>query len=87
MNQYDWHIAGTRSMLGACALAAGRLEVAEGLLVSAYDALRNHPDAPAARATEALDRVIHLYTEWGRTVDADRYRAMLPAVQEVLGTE
>ncbi len=87
MEEDDWHIANSRSQLGACALAGGRYEEAEGLLVSAHEAFRNHRDAPEVRVTEALQRVVRLYTEWGRTDDADRYRAMLPAEQEVLGSD
>ena len=83
----DWRLANLQNLLGACALAERRYDEAESLLVAAHEALRDHPDAPEARVTEALERVVRLYTELGRTDDAERYRAMLPAAQEALGSE
>jgi serine/threonine protein kinase/tetratricopeptide (TPR) repeat protein len=61
-----WRIADTESVLGSCLTALGRFEEAEPLLLASYPALENDKGDGAKHAAEARQRIVELYTKWGR---------------------
>jgi serine/threonine protein kinase/Tfp pilus assembly protein PilF len=61
-----WRIADTESVLGSCLTALGHFEEAEKLLLASYPALENDKGDGAKHAAEARQRIVELYTKWGR---------------------
>ena len=61
-----WRVADTESVLGSCLTALGRFEEAEKLLLASYPALENDKGDGAKHAAEARQRIVELYTKWGR---------------------
>jgi serine/threonine protein kinase/tetratricopeptide (TPR) repeat protein len=61
-----WRVADTESVLGSCLTALGRFEEAEPLLLASYPALENDKGDGAKHAPEARQRIVELYTKWGR---------------------
>ena len=63
----------------ALAHAAGLYREAEPLLLKGYEGMKARektiPPQGAARISEALDRLIELYTAWGKPDEAKKYRA------------
>ncbi len=64
-----------QSEMGGCLTTLRRYTEAESLLVSSYGALAEGQREAAARA--ALERVVALYTVWGKPERAREYRGML----------
>lgn len=75
-----WDTAEAESELGGCLLAEKRFAAAEPLLVQSYPTVRDKlgPNEPS-KVTDALNRIIQLYTEWGKRAKADEYMAMKKA--------
>lgn len=65
-----WQIALGQSLQGEILAAQGRFEEAEGLVTSAYPILAATHSAQSPYASSALERIIHLYEDWGRPQDA-----------------
>lgn len=61
-----WRVADTESVLGSCLTARGRFEEAEPLLLESYPVLKNDKGDGAKHAAEARQRIVELYTKWGR---------------------
>ncbi|MEO6195879.1 MAG: tetratricopeptide repeat protein, partial [Thermoanaerobaculia bacterium] len=61
-----WRVADTESVLGSCLTALGRFEEAEPLLLASYPVLENDKGDGAKHAAEARQRIVELYTKWGR---------------------
>ncbi|MEP0847607.1 MAG: serine/threonine protein kinase [Phycisphaerae bacterium] len=74
-----WLIAEASSALGQAAAEQGAFERAEPLLLEANAVLQNHPESPAKRRREAVERLVRLYERWGRAEQAERWRARQPA--------
>jgi serine/threonine protein kinase/Flp pilus assembly protein TadD len=74
-----WRIADAESLLGACLTAQGRYKEAEPLLVQGYAVLAKDEGNGAARAPDALRRLVALYTAWGKPERAAEFQAKLPA--------
>src|SRR5262249_31154385 len=70
-----------RSQLGGSLLGQGRYAEAEPLIVSGYEGLKAReaaiPRAAKPRLSEAADRVVRLYEQWGRPDDATAWRIRL----------
>lgn len=74
----SWKTAKSRSILG-CALAGlGRFEEAEPLVLAGYEVITKDRGPQHRRTYEALERIIFLYEKWGKSENADEYRAKLP---------
>jgi serine/threonine-protein kinase len=70
-------VATAESVFGGCLAGLGRFAEAEPLLLGSYAVLAREPEASGARAARAaLDRIIRLYTAWGRPDKAAAYRAL-----------
>lgn len=73
----SWRIADAESVLGGCLTNLGRFAEAEPLLLGSYAVLSREQEAAGARAAPAaLERVVGLYTAWGRPEKARVYRAL-----------
>ena len=70
-----WLIDNARSILGSCLAGQERYEEAERILLDSYDKLRSSILVPADNQRKARERVIELYEKWGRTDEADKFRA------------
>jgi len=70
-------VAAAESVLGGCLAELGRFTEAEPLLLGSYAVLSREPEGSGARAARAaLDRIIGLYTAWGRPEKAAVYRKL-----------
>lgn len=74
-----WLIGEASSALGQTAADQGDFERAEPLLLEANAVLQNHPESPAKRRRETVERLVNLYERWGRPEQAERWRARQPA--------
>jgi hypothetical protein len=63
LEEGHWLIGNTQSMLGEAIAGQQRFAEAEPLLVEGYEKM-NPPESSMNRKTEALQRVIELYTAW-----------------------
>ncbi len=72
-----WRIADTESVLGSCLTDLGRFKEAEKLLLASYPALENDEGDGAKHAAEARQRIVELYTKWGKPERVAAYRAKL----------
>jgi tetratricopeptide (TPR) repeat protein/predicted Ser/Thr protein kinase len=74
-----WSRAQTQSLLGASLVGQKKYAEAEPLLLDGYEGLKARAKdlpAPAQKnLTEALDRLIRLYEDWGQADKAARWRA------------
>ena len=57
--------------------ALGRFREAEPLLLESYTALQNDKGGGAKHAAEARERIVELYTKWGKPERLAEYRAKL----------
>jgi eukaryotic-like serine/threonine-protein kinase len=69
-----WRAPDAESVLGSCLAAQGRYGEAEPLLLGAYRSLKEDRGEGAHYAPAALQRVVDLYTAWGRPDRAAVYR-------------
>ena len=69
-----WNTFNTRSQLGGALLGQGKYAMAETLIVQGYEGMKaREAEIPApgkARLTEAAERLVRLYEQWGRPVQA-----------------
>jgi hypothetical protein len=74
-----WTTFNTKSMLGGALLGQRKYDDAEPLLMQGYAGLKEcDADVPAAakfRLHEAADRLVELYTAWGKSDEAAKWRA------------
>jgi len=75
-----WRTADAESVLGDCLAAQGRFAEAEPLLLGSYPILKANAGAGARYAPAALQRIVDLYTAWGRPDRAAAWRALLTQV-------
>ena len=72
-----WRTAGTESMLGACLTRAGSYAEAESCLVRSHRIMIESPVIEAEQRRVSLERLIRLYSTWGKNSEAARYRGEL----------
>ena len=70
--------ARAKAALGACRLALGRPDEAEVDLLAAFSVLNARKPLPRQETMEVLRSIIELYETAGNSVEAGRYRALLP---------
>lgn len=70
--------ADAESVLGSCLAAQRRFQEAEPLLVRSYTILQKDDGVGAKQASEARQRIIDLYTAWGRPEQAAAYQTAAP---------
>jgi len=77
----DWLLFNTKSMLGAALAGQKKFPEAEPLLVQGYDGLKECeskiPPQGKARLTEALQRLVDLYTAWDKPDEAAKWKQQL----------
>lgn len=71
-------VATSNNLLGDCLAKEGRFEEAEPLAVQGYETIAAAFPPEHRRTRAALQHVIDMYDAWGRTADAERYRALMP---------
>ena len=72
-----WRVADTESVLGNCLVVQRRFQEAEPLLLRSYQILRDDPGNGRRYVPVALQRIVDLYTAWGKPEQAEKYRASL----------
>lgn len=70
----SWRVADTESVLGGCLTALGRFSEAEPLLLESYPILQKDKGDGAKHAAEARQRIVDLYTAWGKPERLAAYR-------------
>jgi serine/threonine-protein kinase len=73
----SWREADVESVLGSCLAAQRRFDEAEPLLLESYPVLKQDAGNGRKYAPAALQRIVDLYTAWGRPDRAAEYRSML----------
>ena len=77
----EWTTFNTRSLLGGSLLGRKEYAEAEPLIVSGYEGMKAReekiPLTGKKRLTEAADRVVKLYEEWGKPDKVAEWRAKL----------
>jgi tetratricopeptide (TPR) repeat protein len=77
----NWLTFNARSMLGGVLLGQKKFAEAEPLLLSGYEGMKQRedkiPPTGKARLIEALERIVRLYTDWGKTVQATDWKKRL----------
>jgi serine/threonine protein kinase/tetratricopeptide (TPR) repeat protein len=74
-----WQAANLDSVLGAALTELGRFDEAEGHVLGGYQGLKDSPGTPTRRLREALERVVRLYTAWGKPDKAAEWAAQRQA--------
>jgi hypothetical protein len=73
------------SMLGAALAGQKKYAEAEPFLVQGYEGMKQRegkiPPPLKHRLTEAIERLVQLYDEWGRKDTADEWRRKLPVTK------
>ncbi len=85
-----WTTFNTKSMLGGSLLGQKKYADAESLLIDGYEGMKQRHDrrdklggSPIApRLTEAIERLIHLYDEWGKPDEAAKWKKELEALKD-----
>ncbi len=70
-----WRAADADSLLGGTLAAQGKFKEAEPLLCQSYSTLQKDQGDGAKHAAEARQRIVDLYTAWGKPEKAAEYRA------------
>jgi Flp pilus assembly protein TadD len=82
----EWLTFNTRSMLGGSLLGQKKYTEAEPLLIAGYQGMRARqeriPKEAAARLTEAGQRVVRLYEDWGKPEKVLEWRSRIAADAE-----
>ncbi len=77
----SWSLFDTKTMLGAALAGQRKFGDAEPLLIGGYEGLKRRegkiPPASKARLTEALERLVDLYTAWEKPDEAAKWRKQL----------
>jgi tetratricopeptide (TPR) repeat protein len=77
----EWNTFNTRSLLGGSLLGQKKYADAEPLIVSGYEGMKAReakiPQPGKPRFTEAAERVVRLYEEWGKKEKAAEWRTKL----------
>jgi len=86
----EWTTFNTQSMLGGSLFGQLKYAEAEPLLLAGYEGLRQRKDRiPAAatiRLSEALQRLVDLYTAWDKPEQAARWKSKLPELEGASAT-
>ncbi len=73
----SWQTANVRSLLGSAHWQRGKLDEAEAMLIRAAEDITADSAAPAARAREAVQRVIDLLAARGKATEAESWKRRL----------
>jgi serine/threonine protein kinase/tetratricopeptide (TPR) repeat protein len=76
----------TRSVLGAALLGQKKYADAEPLLLQGYEGMKqraaSNPKEAKARLREGLERLVQLYSDWGKADEAAKWRMQLEALDK-----
>ena len=74
----DWTTFNTRSLLGVSLLGQEKYAEAEPLILAGYEGMKSReakiPPPGKPRFTDAAERVVRLYEEWGKKQKAAEWR-------------
>jgi hypothetical protein len=77
----DWVLFDTKSMLGGALAGQKKFQEAEPLLVEGYSGMKEReakiPPAAKTRLSEAIRRLIDLYTAWEKPEEVAKWQAKL----------
>jgi serine/threonine protein kinase/Tfp pilus assembly protein PilF len=77
----DWVLFNTKSMLGGALAGQKKFEEAEPLLLEGYSGMKEReakiPANAKVRLTEALQRLVDIYTAWDKPEEAVKWQAVL----------
>ena len=77
----DWSTFETRSLLGASLIGQEKYTEAERLLLESYEGLATRaakiPSISRKCVSEALERIVQLYDDWGKKLEAEEWRKKL----------
>lgn len=73
-----WRIYEVETIVGTSLAGQGRFEEAESIIVNAYPQLKKDRHIPPEDLQKVRQRVVDLYTAWGKPEQADQYRAGSP---------
>ena len=76
-----WGRFDVMSALGEALAGQGKFEAAEPLVLQGYEGLKDDPQAWDVRKHQALERIIHLYEQWGKPDQSAGWRARRPAIE------
>ena len=80
-----WTTFNAKSLLGDALLAQQKYDDAEPLLLSGYEGIKKRqaelPKTEKIRLTEAAERLVQLYTAWGKADQADRWQKERVAIK------
>jgi hypothetical protein len=86
-----WNTFNARSRLGGSLLGQKKYAEAEPLIVSVYESMKARaariPPPSKASFTEAVERVVRLYEEWGKREKAAEWRTRLAKPSAGAGTQ
>jgi tetratricopeptide (TPR) repeat protein len=78
---HDWHTFETKSLLGEAILDQKKYTDAEPLLLSGYEGMKRRESQISSeekgQLTKSLERLVHLYEEWGKKDKAAKWRKEL----------
>jgi tetratricopeptide (TPR) repeat protein len=81
----DWTTFHAKSLLGEALLKQKKYADAEPFLRSGYEGLKKHeadiPTSDKPRLAKALQRLVQLYTAWGKHDEADKWKKQLETVK------
>jgi serine/threonine protein kinase/outer membrane protein assembly factor BamD (BamD/ComL family) len=63
--------------LGQFLAGQKRFDEAEALMLSSYESLKNSQAPNSPRVRTALERLVAFYTNWGKSAEANKYKALL----------
>lgn len=79
LGQNHWLFANSQSLYGVCLTKLGRYREAEEQLLAAHAGLKSSLGEKHERTQTVLSRLALLYEAWGKSSQADHYRALLKA--------
>lgn len=74
-----WQILDVRSMLGDCLARQKKFANAEPLLVGGCEGLTKLKGTPVRNVSQAFDRIIEFYQDWGKSAEAEAWRKKRPS--------
>src|SRR5262249_26433634 len=87
----EWTTFNTRSLLGGSLLGQKKYADAEPLIVAGYEGMKAReakiPPPGKPRFTEAAERVVRLYEEWGKKDKAAEWRTRLAKPSAAAGKQ
>ncbi len=83
----DWTTFNAKALLGGSLLGQKKFTQAEPLLLAGYEGMKQREEKirpwDKVRLTEAIERLVQLYNQWGKFEKAAEWRAKLPPAADL----